>query len=186
VADPDALVRWAEAKEPRKTYDLDEAFQRTVARLESALQPEAHHVASMYPDIPLPYDMFLEGLAILGEPDGRSFLDVGCGKGVKGAIAWLHGYEPVGGIDIHQPYLDVARRVLPAGEYFCTDATEYDDYERWSVAYCYRPPMADDVAQVMLDHIATHMRPDSHLFAPTWGLDIEGAERAAGDVWRVG
>jgi SAM-dependent methyltransferase len=158
--------------------------EHTVGDIESALNAEAP--SDPYEYIPLPLDEFLDGLEILGPAEGRSFLDVGCGTGLKMVVALKRGFE-VFGLDIYQPYLDVAASLGFGDRITLADAATFDGYGEFAVVYCYGPDRSLGHASWIRRRIADQMRPGTHLFAPSPfpPEEIEGATSLGRWVWRI-
>jgi predicted RNA methylase len=74
---------------------------------------------------------------------GKSFMDIGCGKGMVLRVANELGYNKIAGLDLDQHMLDIAEknmRILNIDvELINANAIEYDNYQDFDVFYMYNP-----------------------------------------------
>jgi SAM-dependent methyltransferase len=122
---------------------LEEAVGKSL-RDEKAIEYGCH------PNIPSSYKPFMDNIKkaydIASTFTGKmrpKFLDVGCGLGVKCALAKQACFD-VYGIDINQKYCDVAKILLDTidrcGKNIeCCDALKYEHYDKFDVIYFYLP-----------------------------------------------
>jgi SAM-dependent methyltransferase len=161
-----------------------DVMERTIARLETVLRPANPGDGVRYPLIPAPYREWIENVRRLAPGDGRWFLDVGCGTGIKPLMAWKMGFQPFG-IDIFKPYLDVAARVCPAMPTKLIDANDFNEYDRFPVIACYNPMIEVRAAARLVQKIVAGMQPGAYLFAFAWLIEVPDCERIEGtDIWR--
>lgn len=73
----------------------------------------------------------------------KKFFDYGCGKGQVLLMAFLRGYEKVGGIDINKDCVNAAYNNLSRLGYHATialgDAKEYRDIDDFNIFFFYNP-----------------------------------------------
>lgn len=107
-----------------------------------------------------------------------TFLDVGCGLGVKSYIAsWLSLKSS--GIDINNNYIDKAQLMFPGCDFQTTNALEYNRYGLFDIIYFFRP-MRDIAAQNELEkRITRQAKPGTTLiwYMPSFAF---GGDRPGG------
>lgn len=176
----------------------DPALERFFEHLHLALSPAAPLLVQdgRHGDIPLPMGRFLQLIRAAGRllraldrPEPWSFLDVGCGLGLK-LLAAQEVFDRVEGVEITpataaraKALLAAARRnriaaeatptpwltgTLPRGRarIHCADALGFDGYGAFDVIYAYRP-IADAAPRHRLEQrIVAQARPGALLILP--------------------
>lgn len=125
----------------------------------------------------------MPGIRVAAKYAPRTFLDIGCGIGTKLAFMSVLGWR-VWGIDRHQPYIDIARELVPEAMLECCDVRELTSL-RADVIYMYHPAIAEELEQEVETHLATLMEPGTVIFAPHRNLAYLGLESLEHDVWRM-
>lgn len=156
------------------------AFDTLLYRLHYQLGPVQNKnalLAGHHDDIPMAFTRFLQlaqfarrlALAVGGAAP-LSFLDVGCGIGLKIAGA-AQFFEIARGFDYDKSRLPIAKRLAhhpdrPDDRAFHADGLTFDGYGNYDVIYAYQP-MADEARQIQMDrHIAATCRPGTVLIMP--------------------
>lgn len=171
--------------DPPPRLDLAEAQRRLLllvfTQAEHALRPERQDAGAAqhgcFPDLPLAPGTFLAAIHLahrlrLARKQQRPwrFLDVGCGGGMKLAMA-AEVFDDCTGIEFDPGYVAAARRTLAAMGVSRTqvvhgDALAYDGYGEFDVVYFFQP-MRDDAALRRLERrILDQSRADAVLIAP--------------------
>lgn len=141
--------------------------------------PQAGDAESIgcFPDIPLDAALFLANahlalrvLLAQKRPGPYRFLDVGCGGGVKVALAG-EVFRQVAGLEYDAGYVQIARRTLDLmqvrrGEIIEANALTFDDYGDYDVIYFFQPMRTQDGLHALEDRIASQARPGTILIAP--------------------
>jgi SAM-dependent methyltransferase len=174
------------------------ALGRLVERLEKVMTPavelDANEADDYFAYVPYPLGLFLEGLHTAGHylaatdrwPAHSQFLDVGCGIGTKMALASFLGWR-VKGIELHEEYLKVCRRLVPSAPLIQANAFDLTDaYAYADLVYSYRLCQDEDEQMRLARHLTKHMAPGALLFLvgcpdPDW----LGKPLGPG-LWRVG
>lgn len=171
--------------------DAIRATQELIERLEANHTPPATIPdEAWYSFIPLPIETFLQGMhtarLTLG-PGRHRFLEVGAGIGTKTCLANALGYD-AHGIELHQPYVDVAHRIFPHVTIDCANAQTYDNYGAFDLIYCYRVAVNRDLQDEINHRIANQMHDGAIFFSasgsgpyPDWDGVLEHIQ---GLVWR--
>lgn len=73
---------------------------------------------------------------LLGDPGGRSILELGCGSGTLYPILEFDRARIYRGVDFSPAMLDAFRAAHPAVELICTDAAAYRDSNRYDIIFC--------------------------------------------------
>ncbi len=195
----------------------DPALERLFEHLHLALSPAAPALLQdgRHGDIPLPMGQFLHLIRAAGRllramdrPEPWSFLDVGCGLGLK-LLAAQEMFDRLEGIEITpatarraKTLLSAARRNRVAAEatptpwltgtlprattsIHCGDALDFDDYGMFDVIYAYRP-IADALPRHRLERrIVEQARPGTLLILPYPDAEAPGcAALAPGLYWK--
>ena len=176
---------WPLVPELRPRFDLGGVQQGllnaafTVAHRAVNPTPQAENADEhgCFPDIPLNVARFMaithlayRLLLARKHPGPVRFLDVGCGGGVKVAIASELFAEAVG-MEYDPGYVEVAARTFKAMRtnrcsVFQADGLTYDGYADYDVIYFYQP-MSDDDGLIALERqIVERARPGTILLAP--------------------
>lgn len=156
------------------------AYDGLLYRLHYQLGPAQNKEALLkghHDDIPMAFTRFMQlgqfarRLALAaGRTAPLSFLDVGCGIGLKVAGA-AQFFEAAQGLDYDKTRLPIARRVAhhrdrPNDRAFHANGLTFDGYGNYDVIYAYQP-MADEPRQIQMDrHIAATCRPGTVLIMP--------------------
>lgn len=155
-----------------------EAVHQLTWRLERGLLPPTPdaHVHHAYE--PLPLAEFLPGFR---EADrlswngvNRRFLDIGCGTGTKLVIAHYMGWL-TSGIDRHEPYLEIARELIPEADLILSDAFDVEFFDA-NVVYMCRPMVSASDMDRLEAHVLDRVRPGTVCFF---------AQRRDPEVWVV-
>ncbi|WP_263719835.1 class I SAM-dependent methyltransferase [Albidovulum sediminicola] len=156
---------------------LDITFTRAHRAVNPAVQTKDAAAHGCFADIPTRVSLFLEIaqlayrvlLARRHTGPGR-FLDVGCGSGIKVALA-TQIFATADGIEYDPGYAENARRALPLlradrGRIFEGDALAFDSYGDYDVIYLYRPMQNDALMRQLEERILDQARPGTLLLAP--------------------
>lgn len=159
-------------------HDAMLALDQAIMRLEAQLFTP-HGDDEGFDLHPLPMAEFLRGMIACGEPG--SFIDLGCGTGVKLLVAHYLGWR-VTGVERHADYADAARRLVPEAEVHVADAREVDLYD-YDVVYSYRLMVDLDHQHELNRSIIARMRPGALYFCAGSICDV--GEHVADQVWRA-
>src|SRR5262249_41655932 len=103
---------------------------------------------------------------LLGDPAGKSVLDLACGEGFHTRVLRQEGAARVAGVDISTAMIELARQAeahAPLGiEYVVSDVKELALGETFDVvfaAYLLNYAQTENELQQMCDAIARHLRP---------------------------
>lgn len=119
--------------------------------------------------IPFSHIMFLEKLRLVKTK--KSFLEVGCGLGVKLYLARkLCGVEDVQGIEINPLYASIASQLID-GKIHNMDAREFTDYDQFDVIYAYSP-LRWKYWIPLKERIKKEMRDDAVFIDAKFGMGI--------------
>lgn len=167
-----------------------EALHRALWRLERRWVgdiPEAH-VNFAYEA--LPPAIFLPPLLVAaGYVEGREFLDVGCGIGRNLVLAHYLGWR-VAGVDIHRPYIEAAKELVPEAELLHSDAFNVSFFDA-DVVFVNRAMVSAEAQARLQDHVIRRMRPGSLLMLgttdPPVDLEplVENENLYPASLWRV-
>lgn len=149
-----------------------QALNLTLHRLEQKWLPPYPDNKDSYGWESLPLDSFLAGIetakTYLIDRDrfwgNRLFLDVGCGIGTKLLIAHFLGWR-VAGVELHAPYAEIARKLVPEASIITGDAFQHADFQA-DLLYMYRPRISDEGEAELEAHIASFLRPGNLWFLP--------------------
>lgn len=153
----------------------------------------SEHQSDSWCNIPLSNREFLNLLKIVYDDAEKrkqsllSFLDVGCGFGLKCLLAKKVRYLRASGIDVCKSYVDFANLLLQGEEIdvTCVNALDYDGYGKYDIVYMFQPIREREKMRQLLHKVENDMKPRSYLIgrfytcSPT--LDNVGCE-----VWRKG
>jgi SAM-dependent methyltransferase len=146
-------------------------------KLEERWTPPADPGHSFFDYSPLPLREFKDGIdTARNNTNGNRYLEVGCGIGTKLALMHHLGWE-VTGIDIYQPYLDVARELCPEAKLICADMRDIQFFDA-DVVFMYRPGFTQEMEWALelwlADNIALgtilFLVPETEAF---WRLGLE-------------
>ncbi|MCV2867547.1 protein-L-isoaspartate O-methyltransferase [Defluviimonas sp. WL0002] len=187
--------------DPRAAIEsiTDVAFTRAHRAVNRTPQAQASATHGCFADIPTRVSLFLE-IAQLAyrlllaqrHPGPARFLDVGCGGGIKVALA-AQMFPVADGIEYDPGYAESARRTLPIlraaqSRVFEGDALRFEDYGSYDVIYLYRPMQDDDLLRQLEERILEQARPGAILLAPYATIEAHGSrfQKIAGCVYAVG
>ena len=156
------------------------AYDGLLYRLHYQLGPAQHKDALLtghHNDIPMAFSRFLQlaqfarrlALAVSRRAP-VSFLDVGCGIGLK-VLGAAQFFETAQGLDYDQTRIEIAQNLVahkdrPNDRAFQADGITFGGYGDYDVIYAYQP-MADEALQIQMDrHIAATARPGTVLIMP--------------------
>jgi SAM-dependent methyltransferase len=163
-------------------HDPITAVGQVILRMEEALTGNGHDGGGYFGNHPLPLPEFLAGMKMLGEPRGR-FLDLGCGPGVKLALAHYLGWEELVGVERDRKLARWAQRLCPEAEIVLGDAFEVS-CSGYAVVYSYRLCQDLDRQHELGRHILATADPGTLVFYP--GADLPGGSQLGdSSVWRV-
>lgn len=160
--------------------------QPLVDRLEAAVCGDEWDKPTWYGWAPLPLLDFYDGMRVAREalgPGRHSFLDVGAGIGSKVFAAHWLGFE-ASGVEHHEPYVDVARRLFPEVTVTLGTALDFEDYGSFDVVYCYRIAVNPDLQVTVNRYVADRMRRGAVFFS-AGGPYPDWLEHVEGQVWRT-
>ena len=150
-------------------------------------QSEEAESRGCYGDIALPNSLFLEHmhaayrLLLAQETSGpSSFLDVGCGGGLK-VLAATGFFDRADGLEFDRGYAASARRLfkqVPERQcrVTCTDALGFKRYDDYDVIYLYRPIEDHEGMTALERRIVERARPGTVLVAPYLGFNDRHAD----------
>ena len=162
-------------------HDPALAVDQALQRLESLLY-EPHGDDTGFDLHSLPMHEFLMGMSVCGQP-GR-FMDLGCGIGTKMLVALMLGWE-VEGVERHDDYAEVARRLLPDSFIDTWDIWRngMPNLTSFDVVYSYRLMTDLDDQHELNRRIVKRMRPGALYFCA--GSEPQGCDEVGHGVWRV-
>ncbi len=171
--------------------DAHAAANRTQQKAEAA-------ALGCFPDIALGVGHFVQSAhlacrLLMARRQRRpfSFLDVGCGGGMKVALA-AEFFDRAEGLDYDQGYVEVATAnfyAMRAGRCraFHADGITFDGYADYDVIYFYRPMQDDDGLMALERQICAQCRPGTILIASYPGFQSRfgalGCQHVAADVY---
>ena len=195
------LPRPRDVLDPRAGIDAiaDIMFTRAHRAVNPVPQAAGSAAHGCFADIPTRVSLFLEiahlayRLLLARCHDGpMRFLDVGCGGGIKVALA-SGLFEIADGIEFDPGYAETARRTLPlmraqGSRIFECDALGFDKYAQYDVIYLYRPMRDDDLLRQLEGHILAQVRPGTIILAPYQTIEAHGdrLRRIAESVYAAG
>lgn len=182
-----------------------QACEALLDRLHFALKPggqsEEARANDCFDDIPLRATHFFEALhaayrvlLVQGKTRNASFIDVGCGNGMK-LISAAPFFERCDGVEYQADFAAAARDLmrragLPNCDVHQGDARGFERYGAYSVIYLYRPIRDDDGLKALEDRILQTATPGTLLIAPYGQFSQRGggADCAAitDDVYLIG
>ncbi len=138
-------------------------------------KPEDH--IGKHNDIPLPFTLFSRLIQLarrtalaVGHESPLSFLDVGCGVGLK-VLQAAQVFEIVQGLEYDNTRVVVADQLIqrprrPEDKVFQADALTYNGYAGFDVIYAYKPLSLSDLLIQMETRIIEHAKPGTVLVLP--------------------
>jgi SAM-dependent methyltransferase len=183
VENPDFIGENAALKTVTEVQIWETVYQ-TISRLEQRwIPPSIPDHSRYFAYDPLPPALFFPGLKAAAEvANGTRFLDVGCGIGTKLAMAHYLGFE-VAGIDRHEPYIEMARELVPEAELVVADLEDVKKFDA-DIIYMYRPGKSERMATRLEKHVVAHAKKGAVVFLPTRNPKWLSAP-AAPEVWVV-
>lgn len=164
---------------------MAQVFRATHYAVMAPTQTDAALDEGCFPDLPLDPLLFVQNvhlayrllLARRAAPPFR-FLDVGCGAGLKVALA-AEIFHLADGLEYDETYVAYGERTLAAmgarrSRVFPGDGRSFAGYADYDVIYLFRPMMDEDEMFRMERHIADTARPGSLVIGP-----YEGFQRRA-------
>lgn len=166
------------------------AYQHCFDRLHGYFSPTPPHLYSpeigRHGDVPYPFTGFFRLMQVvrrlvlaLGHRSA-SFLDVGCGVGLKLVQAAeffdvVHGFEfdPDRAAAAHL-LVERSRRMHDRG--FCADALTFDGYGDYDVIYAYKPLSDPELLQQMERRILAQVKPGCLLILPYFEFEFRFEE----------
>lgn len=209
VAECLAGHEWPLVPEPPPRHDLAAVQASVVSKVftsaHRAVNPvaQAAHATAFgcYPDIPLDAGFFTLNAHLACRllmarriPRPYAFLDVGCGGGMKVALAATM-FDRADGLDYDAGYVEVANRNLQAMSAFRCRAFEADGlsfagYDEYDVVYFFQPMQDIEGLLALERQIAANLRDGAVLIAPyagfVWRAEALGCRQVAAGVYVKG
>lgn len=197
---------WPLVPEARPRHDLGSVQESVVNKVftdaHAAVNPASQDAAAAelgcFPDIALDADHFVWNahlacrmLMARRRPRPWSFLDVGCGGGMKVALA-AEFFDRAAGLDYDPGYVAAALRNLAAMKAerchaFQADGLTFDGYGDHDVIYFFQPMRAEDGLHALEARIVEHLRDGGILIAPypgfQWRGPVLGCRHVMGNVY---
>lgn len=160
----------------RQLYAFESAFYHLHDHL-SPPRPKPEDHVGMYNDIPLPFSLFSRLMQLarrtalaLNREGPISFLDVGCGVGLK-VLQAAQVFEIARGLEYDATRVVVADELIkrlhrPEDRAFQADALTYNGYAGHDVIYAYKPLSMHDLLVKMESRIVEQARPGTVLVMP--------------------
>jgi SAM-dependent methyltransferase len=145
----------------------NEALHSTFHRLETRWHQPIGEPSDSHGWDPLPFWMFFDGIRECAAliPEGRRFLDVGCGIGTKLSIMFHLGWT-VSGIELRREYVESARELIPEATIVHADAFDVEQFDA-DVVYMYRPMKSEPDEDRLEAHVRERAASGTVLFFPT-------------------
>lgn len=161
-------------------------LDETLARLERPWIPERRMPPDnrRFPYIAYSPAGFVATMAPLYAQGCRSFLDVGCGIGIKLLLARMLGFETVVGVEIDDGYAAIAASLVPEALLVVEDAFDFGRYDEFDVIYSFHPCVDVREQQRLERVIAERARAGAVLYLPSGRSEGLG-ERLGVELWRV-
>ncbi len=163
------------------------AYQRCFDRLHVYLSPTPPDLyaadTGRHGDLPYPFTGFLRMMQLarriilaLGRAGPLSFLDMGCGVGLK-LVQAAEYFEVVHGVEYDSERAEVARSLIGKSRRVQDsavqgDALTFDRYGRYDVIYAYKPLSDPELLQAMERRMIAQARPDTILILPYFEIDF--------------
>lgn len=160
----------------RQLYAYESAFYQLHDYL-SPPRPNPEDHVGKYNDIPLPFSHFFRLIQLarrtalaLGREAPVSFLDVGCGVGLK-VLQAAQVFEIAQGLEYDNSRVTVADQLVrrpyrPDDKVWQADALHYQGYAGHDVIYAYKPLSFHDLLVQMEQRIVEQARPGTVLVMP--------------------
>lgn len=161
------------------------AFEDVLYRMHEHIsppRPDPEDYVGKHNDIPLPFAQFARLMQLarraalaLGRPMPLSFLDVGCGVGLK-VLQAAQVFEIAQGLEYDHTRVPVADAMIrhsrrDRDRVFQADALEFDGYANYDVIYAYKPLSIFDLIIQMEQRIVSQARPGTVLVMPYGEFD---------------
>ena len=175
------------------------AFEGALYHLHDYLsppRPNAEDHVGKHHDIPLPFTHFARLMQLarrtalaLGRTAPVSFLDVGCGVGLK-VLQAAQVFEIAQGLEYDNSRVVVADKLMrnarrPDDKVFQADAISYDGYGGFDVIYAYKPLSALDLLIQMEQGIVAQAKPGTVLVMPYTEFEERFQDMGCGRVARL-
>lgn len=156
------------------------AFEDVLYRIHDHIsppRPDPENYVGRHNDIPLPFGHFARLMQLarrtalaLGRPTPLSFIDVGCGVGLK-VLQATQVFEIAQGLEYDHTRVPVADGMIrhmrrTQDMVFQADALDFDGYGNYDVIYAYKPLSLLDLIIQMEERIVTQSRPGTVLVMP--------------------
>ena len=160
----------------RQLYAYESAFYHIHDYLSPPRPAPEDHIGK-HNDIPLPFTLFSRLIQLarrtalaLGRETPLSFLDVGCGVGLK-VLQAAQVFEISQGLEYDNTRVVVADALIqrlhrPEDKVFQADALTYNGYAGFDVIYAYKPLSLSDLLIQMETRIIEHAKPGTVLVLP--------------------
>lgn len=194
VADCEAGHIWPLLPGPRPKFDLlalqGEVLGKVLTDAHRAVNPatQSPDAADLgcFHDIALDAGLFVLNLHLAARmllarkgPRPWSFLDVGCGGGMKVALAAEY-FDDADGLDYDPAYVEIAGRNLGAMNARCrafqADGITFDGYATYDAIYFYQPMRVEDGLLALERQVVSHAAEGAILVAPYRGFLERAAE----------
>lgn len=163
------------------------AYQRCFDRLHvyfSPTPPDLYAaVTGRHGDLPYPFTGFLRMMQLvrrvalaMGRTSPVSFLDMGCGVGLK-LVQAAEYFEVVHGVEYDAARAEVADTLIQRSRRaqdraMVGDALTFDDYGSYDVIYAYKPLSDAELLQQMERRIMAQARPGTIVILPYFEIDF--------------
>ncbi len=163
------------------------AYQRCFDRLHGYFSPTPPDlyaaVTGRHGDLPYPFTGFLRLMQMIrrlalamGRTGQVSFLDMGCGVGLK-LVQAAEFFDVVHGVEYDAERAEVAGSLIERSRRAQDRATQgdaltFDDYGQYDVIYAYKPLSDPELLQAMERRMIAQARPDTILILPYFEIDF--------------
>ncbi|QYK42412.1 MAG: hypothetical protein KF887_04620 [Paracoccaceae bacterium] len=160
---------------------VSEVFTLAHRAINPATQDAGSAAHGCYPDIALDAAWFMSSVHLAlrvlhaqKRAPPHAFLDVGCGSGMKVAMA-AEVFLQADGLEYDAGYVEVATRAFaampsPRAQAFQADGLTYDRYGDYDVIYFFQPMSNADALLRLEEQIVQGARPGAVLIAPYQGF----------------
>jgi len=171
----------------------DMLFSRLGGILNPGVQSDEARDIGCFKDIGYPMTAFLEHMHAAhrvmlakGRTSGVSFLDVGCGGGIK-VLAAQRFFDHSSGLEFDRNYVRRARRLLRdagqgGGRIIQADGTKYRKYSDFDVVFLFRPMSDGGMLKLLEQQVVDNVRPGSLIIAPYKGFANQAADRGCPSI----
>jgi SAM-dependent methyltransferase len=146
--------------------ELDEllAIDQLCCALETAWLPPDLPEITVWAYTPTPLSLLIPAMRVIGPPNNRHWLDLGCGTGRNLRFLQLRGWK-VSGVELRPQYAALARHLCPGASIVEADITKLSRFDT-DVLMCYRPYISDENTEALEQHIKKHTKPGTIAFLP--------------------